>query len=90
MALPVRLSPAPVRTLRRRVSRSQAVADLSRHGWLPLWVALVLVLALLVALLSSGWVLTWDGYVEVPSELPAVPADQTSCGNYCGTDAGLL
>lgn len=83
--LPARLSPSPVRTLGRRVTRSQLIADLSRHGWLPLWWALVLVLAVLVGLLSHGWVLTWDGYI--PADLPAVPAN---CGDYCGTDAGLL
>ena len=58
----------------------------------PLILAGVLVLALLVALLTRGLILTWDGWITVPQEATYTPPPvvNTHCGDYCGSDAGLL
>ncbi len=90
--LPLHLHPRPRQALLERLTASPAYQDLTRHGWAPLLLAAMLVISLVVALLTRGWILTWDGYVPVPAdttyELP--PVVNTNCGDYCGTDAGLL
>ncbi len=90
--LPLSAHPRPLRGLAHRFADSPAYRDLTRHGWTPLVTAGMIVLSLLVALLTRGWILTWDGYIPVPAEttyeLP--PVVNTNCGDYCGTDSGLL
>ncbi len=90
--LPLHLHPRPRQALLERLTASPAYQDLTRHGWAPLIVAAMLVLALLVAVLTRGLILTWDGWIVVPEEATYTPPPvvNTHCGDYCGTDAGLL
>ncbi len=88
-SLPLALHPRPLRGLGHRLVDSPMAQDLTRFGWAPLFVAGMLVLALLVAVLTRGMILTWDGWITVPVE-PTPPVVNTNCGDYCGTDAGLL
>ncbi len=87
--LPLRAHPRPLRGLGHRLIDSPAARDLLRFGPWPLIWAVMLVLALLVAVLTHGWLLTWDGWVEVPTEADYRPTPG-HCGDHCGTDAGLL
>lgn len=80
--LPLRFAPRPVRTLADRMRRSPLVRDIEHNGgWLALWCAFILVAALLVGLLTSHWVVTWDVVYNI---------DDLPCGDYCGGDAGLI
>lgn len=86
--LPLHLSPRPVRATSARLRASQA-ADLRRNGVLLGGCAAILALALLIGVLTDGWVLTWGGFEPLPP-LPAETVETVPCGNYCGTDAGLV
>ncbi len=90
--LPLTRHPRPLRGLGHRLVDSPLAQDLTRHGWTPLVLAGMLVVSLLVALLTRGWLLTWDGYVQVPTEsvYEPLPIVNENCGDYCGSDAGLL
>ncbi len=90
--LPLHLHPRPRQALLDRLTASPAYRDLTRYGWAPLIIAGMLVLALLVAALTRGLILTWDGWIVVPEEATYTPPPvvNTNCGDYCGTDAGLL
>lgn len=84
--LPVHLSPRPVRATIRRVAASQAAADLRRNWVFLLGTLTILMCAFLVGIASEGYVVTWHGFEPIPT-----PADITiPCGDFCGTDAGLL
>ncbi len=87
--LPLRAHPRPIRGLGHRLIDSPAARDLLRFGPWPLFWAAILVLSILVALLTRGMILTWDGWITVPTE-PAAPVGNLHCGDYCGTDAGLI
>lgn len=81
--LPLRYSPRPVRTVYTRIRHSPLVRDIEHNGgWLAFWCAALLVIAFLIGALSAGYVVTTDGVYEIPT-LP-------SCGDYCGSDAGLI
>lgn len=60
--IPARLSPRPLRTILRRLTRSPFVADLQVHGWLA-----GLLLAGLVAVLTRGEFVAWDGVHSIPT-----------------------
>ncbi len=84
--LPRRISPRPVRATIRRVAASQAAADLRRNWVFLLGTLTILMCAFLVGIASEPSVVT-----SHPSYPLATPADITSpCGDFCGTDAGLL
>ncbi len=87
--LPLRAHPRPLRGLTHRVIDSPAARDLLRFGPWPLIWAAMIVFSLLVAVLTHGWVLTWDGPIEVTPDSVYHPTPG-HCGDYCGTDAGLL
>jgi len=77
------MSPRPVRTLRRRIRRSGLYRDLHEDRHFIAACLLILVFAAGLALMTRGLVVTPEGVYRVPTELP-------SCGDYCGTDAGLI
>ena len=60
--LPARLSPRPIRTVSRRLTRSRFAADLMTHGWLA-----GLLLAGAVAVLTRGEFIAWDGVHTIPA-----------------------
>ncbi len=73
--LPVRLSPRPLRAAVARIPADDRAFILG--------CILFAVLGLLVLWYTRAAYVTWTGVHEIPTELP-------SCGDYCGTDAGLL
>ncbi len=82
-SLPVRLSPRPVRTLTARIARSPFAREVASYGSFPFVCGLILIAAFLLGLCTSGSYVTWAGVYEIPAEMP-------SCGDYCGSDAGLI
>lgn len=68
--IPLHLSPRPARTL------------IERHSHV-ITALVIIAVAVLVAVLTRGQIVTWHG-VE-----PVVP-EVGNCGDYCGTDAGLI
>jgi len=85
--LPLHLSPRPVRATSARLRASQAADDLRRNGVLLGGCAAILALALLIGVLTEGWVMTWHGFIPVE---PLETVETVPCGDYCGTDAGLV
>ncbi len=82
--LPLRLHPRPVRTFFSRLSDAGGGPTLADDRYFIGVCVFFLFLAVLTVWLSRGMYLGWDGLHEIPTEPPP------SCGDYCGTDAGLI